>query len=141
MEQCQGGVFSDPVPSVHLVMSESALRYVNDHPVVLDRQMARLRELDAMPTVRVWIATGIHAAIGEAFTLITPAEGPPFVFLEQPDGGRYEERPVVLSQYRQIWDLVRTAVKPLEEYLTWFLANGESPAAAAAIRATASRPA
>ena len=129
-------------PQMRWVIGESAIRYLLAEDAALrDDQLDRLRDVDSYPEAEIRVVARFHAAMLGSFTLITPVGAGRFVYLEGLDGGRYIEARDVLSRYTAAFDAVHAIAIPLEEYLTWFLANGESPAAAAATRATASRPA
>lgn len=115
-------VFTDPVPTIRLVLGQSSLSYLDDLPEVQSGQLNRLQELDALPSVEVRVLTRLHASMIGGFTIIDPIDSPegvgvPFVFIEAADGCRYVEDSDVVSRHRAIFEMVWTRAQPIEEYL------------------------
>lgn len=97
-----------PLPKMEFVIGRAALSYLDDYPDLRDEQIARIREVDAMPQVGVRVVSGFHAAMPGSFTILTPpAENGvrPFVYVEAIDGGRYIEGNVV-SEYEAAFEKV-----------------------------------
>lgn len=110
----------DPLPRMQFVIGVAALAYLDQHPELREGQIARLREVAALPGVEIRVITGFHAAMLGSFTILTPPASTgakPFPYVEDNDGGRYVEGDVV-SEYeavfRMVWD--RQSIE-LEDYL------------------------
>jgi len=110
----------NPLPRMQFIIGIAALAYLDRRPSIRDGQVARLREVAALPGVGVRVITGFHAAMLGSFTMLTPPPSTgakPFPYVEDNDGGRYVEGDVV-SEYeavfRTVWD--RQSIE-LEEYL------------------------
>jgi len=83
-----------PLPRMRFLVGQAALMYLDDYPAMRDEQVARLREVAAMPRVSIRVMTTFHASMLAAFTILTPPHnvgGRPFVYTEGIDGGRYVE--------------------------------------------------
>lgn len=106
-------------PRLEFLIGKAAIDYLDQMPRgVRDGQIARLLEIDAMPSAEVRIITAVHAATAGAFNLLTPrGEAPPFVFMDTADGCRYIEQPALVSMYEQIFTSARDKSVSAEEYL------------------------
>lgn len=117
----QAALFGQPhPPAMHFIIGPAALLHLDGWPEVKKLQIARLREVAAMPTVDVRIIVGFHAAMLGGFTIITPAaeiETRRFACVETVDGIRYVETPDVVSGYVNTFAAVRKQSVSIEEYL------------------------
>jgi len=109
-----------PLPRLQFVIGIAALAYLDQYPEVKDAQIARLRDVAAMPGVEVRVITGFHAGMLGSFTILTPqatTRARPFTYVEDTDGGRYVEGDIV-SDYEAVFRMVRERQSiDLEEYL------------------------
>lgn len=109
-----------PLPRMQFVIGIAALAYLDQDQRLRSAQVARLREVAAMPGVEVRVITGFHAAMLGSFTILTPPKSTgakPFPYVEDNDGGRYVEGDVVSDYeavFRMVWD--RQSIE-LEDYL------------------------
>lgn len=88
----------DPLPRMEFLISRAALLYLDDYPEVRGEQVSRLLDVAAMPCVDIRVATGFHASMLNAYTILDlpPETGArPFVYVEAIHGGSYVEGPVV----------------------------------------------
>lgn len=108
-------------PDLKCVIGRAVIEYMEVNPNVRDGQIARLREVNAMPNAQVKVLHTFHASMLGSFYLVTPRAGAlgarPFVYLEAAHGGRYEEREDVVSLYNEIFSSVHSTAIELEEYL------------------------
>lgn len=107
-------------PRLELLMATTAIDYLDAMPrKVRDGQIARLREINALPFADIRVLTRMHAGATGAFNILTPRDGlPPFVFMDQPDGCRYVEPPAVVSKFVQMFTSAQdSSAEPLEGYL------------------------
>jgi transcriptional regulator with XRE-family HTH domain len=109
-----------PLPRMEFLIGRAALSYLDDYPDLRDEQIARIREVAAMPRADVRVVKGFHAAMPGSFTILTPPPGNgarPFVYVEAIDGGRYIEGNVV-SEFGTAFDMVSaTQSVAIEEVL------------------------
>lgn len=109
-----------PLPRMLFIIGPAALFYLESLPDIRSKQLARLREANAMPGVEIRVITGLHASMLGSFTILTPPRetgARPFVYVEDIDGGRYVEGDVV-SQYEAVFSTVGDGQsQELEEYL------------------------
>ncbi|WP_199035646.1 helix-turn-helix domain-containing protein [Glycomyces salinus] len=107
-------------PKLEFLISTAAIDFLEAMPrKVRDGQIARLREINAMPFADVRVLTRINAGVLGAFNLLDPSDGlPPIVFMDHPDGSRYVEQPAVVSRFEQNFISAHDrAAEPLEGYL------------------------
>jgi transcriptional regulator with XRE-family HTH domain len=108
-------------PRMQFVIGRAAIDYMDAYPEVRADQVARLREVAAMPHVEIRVLHTFHASMLGSFYMITPRPGAlgarPFVYLEKAHGGSYEEGEPVVSQYGEMFSAVLKTAIPLEEYL------------------------
>lgn len=108
-------------PELKCVIGRAVIDYMESHPPVRDGQIARLREVNAMPNAEVKVLHTFHASMLGSFYVVTPRAGAlgarPFVYLEGAHGGRYEEGKDVVSLYDEIFSSVHDTAIELEEYL------------------------
>jgi transcriptional regulator with XRE-family HTH domain len=107
------------VPRMQFLMGEAALLYLMRlAPQIRDGQIARLRDVSAMPGVEIRVLTELHAAVAGSFAIVTtPDDFPPIVYTDQLDGCRYLEDVDVTSRYEQAFSVARQKSVPIEEYL------------------------
>ncbi|MBB6038578.1 helix-turn-helix domain-containing protein [Phytomonospora endophytica] len=108
-----------PYPRIQYVIGEAAIRYLDDHPDIQERQLQRLRAAASRPAVDVLIARGLHPTMGTSFTIMIPgppAAGRPFVYLEALDGCRYVEARDIVSTFVEAFNRLCTMAVPIEEY-------------------------
>lgn len=107
------------LPQMVFLIGEGAMRYLSRLPAaVRDGQIARLREVNALPNVSVRIVTGLHAATGTSFKLLTTTpDVPPIAYLEAVDGCRYIERQEVVFFFERLFASAHGKSEELEEYL------------------------
>lgn len=112
-------VFQGQVPAMQVLLGEAAILYLMRlAPEVRDGQVARLREVAAMPEAEVRITTRLHAAMAGSFAVVTtPDEFPPIVYSDLMDGCRYLEDMNVTSRYRRAFAAAWEVSVSLEEYL------------------------
>ncbi|GAA4911973.1 helix-turn-helix transcriptional regulator [Stackebrandtia albiflava] len=109
-----------PLPRMTMLIGRSALWYLDGLGEVGDRQRKRIIEVSQMPGADIRVITELHPAMVGAFTIITPGPpipGPPFVFVDSVDGGRYEEKRDVVSLYERTFAAALKCTIPFEEYL------------------------
>lgn len=107
------------LPHMEFLIGEGAMRYLDKLPqAVREAQIARLREVNSLPNVTVRIVTGLHAAAGTSFKLLTTTpEMPPIAYIESRDGCRYIERAEVVFFYERLFASAESKSEELEEYL------------------------
>lgn len=110
------------LPEIKMVIGIAAMFYLDTLPAdVKDGQIARLRELNAKPSIDIRVITTLHSAMSGSFNIMTPAKdahgASRFAYLESQDMGRYVEDGDTLSVYDQIFRSVYDRAIPLEEYL------------------------
>jgi len=107
-----------PAPRIEMVIGMSAIGYLDHDPALRDAQIDKLRRLGQLPGVDVRIAARLHAAMGTAFTVLTPGQddGPPFAYMDAMDGCRYVEETVVVSHYQRAFVRAREVASPIKEY-------------------------
>lgn len=100
-------LFRERPPHVWVVIDEAALRRSMAGPPLMRRQLGRLLELSDLPHVTIQVIpfhAGGHAAIAGPVTILRPPGGdlPDVVYLEQPTGGIFPDKPQDVEQYRHI---------------------------------------
>ncbi|WP_246039737.1 helix-turn-helix domain-containing protein [Glycomyces buryatensis] len=106
-------------PQMEFLIGAGAMHYLMRLPEpVRDGQIARLREVNALPNASVRILTGLHAAAGSPFKLLTTSpDMPPIAYLESRDGCRYIERSEVVFFFERLFTSAQGNSEALEEYL------------------------
>lgn len=105
-------------PAMVFLIGEGAMRYLNRLPQqVRDGQLARLREVAAMPNAEIRVVTELHAAAAGGFAVLAPPKMPPLVYVDHLDGCRYIENTEVVSVYERAFAAARPKSVPIEEYL------------------------
>lgn len=106
-------------PRMQFLMGEAAMLYLMRLDAgVRDGQVARLREVAAMPGVEIRVLTELHAAVAGSFAILTtPDDFPPIVYTDHLDGCRYLEDVDVTSRYEQAFSAARKKSVSIEEYL------------------------
>jgi hypothetical protein len=106
------------LPQLEFLIATAAFDFLDSMPLnVRDGQIARLREINAMPFADIRVLTGMNAGASGAFSILYPSDGlPPIVFMDQPDGSRYVEMPAVVFRFEQNFESARDmAAEPLDD--------------------------
>ncbi len=101
----------DP-PRIWLVSDEAAIRRPIGGPKSFVEQLMRLEELARRPNVVVQIvamATPAYAGLVSPFTIMSFAEGPDVAYVEGPNAGRFIDRPEMVAELMETYDLIRSA--------------------------------
>ncbi|HKE97693.1 MAG TPA: helix-turn-helix transcriptional regulator [Actinomycetes bacterium] len=114
-------------PAFRAILDEALLRRRVGTAAVMRRQLDRLVEAAAAPSVTVQVlpvAAGAHAGIDGPFTILgfpEPAE-PDIVMLDSAAGNLYCENPEELRLYRQLFDLLRAKALATDESVAFIAA-------------------
>jgi transcriptional regulator with XRE-family HTH domain len=99
-------------PSFAMVLDEAALHRVVGGPQVMAAQLAKVRDMSALPNVTVQVLPyelGAHPAVGSNFTILElPDPAPGVVFVEGLVGSIYLERPDDLKRYHEIFNRLQS---------------------------------
>ncbi|MFI5957745.1 helix-turn-helix domain-containing protein [Cryptosporangium sp. NPDC051539] len=111
-------------PVLHFVLNEAVILREVGGSDVMGAQTEKLREMAGRPSVTIDVLplkAGAHAAMEGAFVILDfedPQEDPSVVYLDSPSSAVYLQQPTELERYTTIFDHVRAATVPLQEYLT-----------------------
>jgi transcriptional regulator with XRE-family HTH domain len=123
-------------PRFAVVLDEAALRRMAGGPQVMAAQLAKIREVSALPNVTVQVLPfelGSHPALESNFTILElPDQTPDVVFAEGLIGSTYLEREDVLQRYHEIFCRLQSmALDPKDtgEFIAKILRLYEQPSA------------
>ena len=120
--QRQQALYSrDPAPKLVTVLGEGALRRPVGGLDVLTAQVEHLRATVKAGHVEIRVlpfSVGAHAAMAGAFRILDfdDPEDPDIVYLESHVGALYLEELEEVTEYRRIFELIRTDSVPLDEF-------------------------
>jgi hypothetical protein len=111
----------DPAPKLVTVLGEGALRRPVGGADVLKAQVEHLRTTARTGHVEIRVlpfSVGAHAAMAGAFRILDfdDPEDPDIVYLESHVGALYLEESEEVTEYRRIFELIRTDSIPLDEF-------------------------
>jgi transcriptional regulator with XRE-family HTH domain len=112
----------DPAPQLITVLGEGALQRPVGGPGVLKAQVEHLRSLAQADNIEIRVlpfGVGAHAAMAGAFRILDfdDPEDPDIVYLESHVGALYLEEPEEVTEYRRIFELIRTESVLLDKFL------------------------
>ncbi|THV40631.1 helix-turn-helix domain-containing protein [Glycomyces buryatensis] len=121
----QDSVFSRPpgkIARMRFVLDEACLLRIRHEPWY-EEQLQRLRELDALGPVEIYILPmdrGIHAGMKGAFMIMSfdGAYSPEVVYLESEYGARYIDERRAVARFREVSSITLAQVVRIEEYLS-----------------------
>ncbi len=120
----QQRLFGDRAPSLRVVLDEAVLRRLVGGPAVMREQLEHLSEVARLPHVSVVVqpfSAGAHPSIGSAFTLLRFADadtaGMNCVYLENAQGGLYQERPGDVDRYAVMFEQLSQSALSADESL------------------------
>jgi transcriptional regulator with XRE-family HTH domain len=97
----------DAPPRFAVILDEAALRRMAGGRQVMAAQLARIRDMSALPNITVQVLPfelGSHPALESNFTILDlPDQAPDVVFVEGLIGSTYLERTEDLKRYREIF--------------------------------------
>jgi transcriptional regulator with XRE-family HTH domain len=107
-------------PQITAILNAAVLARLVGGPKVMGAQVRHLRALAALDHVDIrvlpWEA-GAHAAMAGSFAIldfINP-DDPSVVHADTYSGARYEEKPDLVDEYREVFSAIRKYAKPIEE--------------------------
>ncbi|HTJ71617.1 MAG TPA: helix-turn-helix transcriptional regulator [Actinospica sp.] len=115
-------ILAEPTaPLLWAVVDEAVLHRPVGGPDVMREQLKRL--VDATTTRQIVLQVlpfraGAHACMNGALSIVTPAEGPDVVYVEDAQAGRLFDRPDQVEKYQLRYDLVRAAALSPDESVT-----------------------
>ena len=94
------------------IIDESALRRVVGGPAVMTKQMAHLASMAKRPNVTIQImpfSAGVTPAYGRSFSILSPANGPSVLWLDDVFGARYVRDRDEVGRFNLVFDHLRSA--------------------------------
>ncbi|GAA2514638.1 helix-turn-helix transcriptional regulator [Pilimelia columellifera] len=109
-------------PTLHVVLSETAVRRTVGNPAIMATQVERLRRLAERPNITIEIipfSAGAHAGMEGSFVILDfpdPTDGPSVVYLETAVSAVYLQKTEDLVKYNEIFTRTQAAATPIEEF-------------------------